>query len=207
MEHSAPVSFSIALVEPRAEVQLQLAAALEAAAFQVRPFSHTEALLQAFAELMPDCVVLCAQGLEDLDWADLRRLRSTAPLTAIIVLAGRASIDLAVAAIKAGAHDFLEMPADADEVVACVREALRGRSRPAADKAEFGRLAQQANLTAREVQVLQQVVGGASNKRAGLALGISPRTVEVHRARIMEKLGARNTADLLRIVLSPKPMP
>ncbi len=57
-------------------------------------------------------------------------------------------------------------------------------------------------LTARERQVLSEIVGGASNKEAGRTLGISPRTVEVHRARIMEKLGAKNAADLVRIVLS-----
>ncbi len=61
---------------------------------------------------------------------------------------------------------------------------------------------EQHPLTPREREVLAQIVGGASNKETGRRLGISPRTVEVHRARIMEKLGARNTADLVRIVLA-----
>ena len=59
-----------------------------------------------------------------------------------------------------------------------------------------------SSLTPRERDVLQEITGGASNKEAGRRLGISPRTIEVHRARIMEKLGARNAADLVRIVLT-----
>jgi len=207
MEDGARVSFSVAVIEPQTHEQLQLKAALEAAAFQVHPFSHTEAMLRALSDGAPDCVLLCLRGRADPDWADLRRLRGAAPLASIIVLAERASIEVAVSAIKAGAHDFLEQPVEVGQVIACVRAALGGRSAPAALTADLARLAQQANLSAREVQVLQQIISGASNKRAALALGISARTIELHRARLMEKLGARNTADLLRIVLSPKPLP
>jgi len=64
-----------------------------------------------------------------------------------------------------------------------------------------------AELTRRELQVAQLIADGASNKEAGRRLGISPRTVELHRAHIMEKLGARNAADLVRIVLSRSPRP
>ncbi len=107
-------------------------------------------------------------------------------------------------AIKKGALDFIEKPFDPTAVVARVREALAQWGRTNGDS--HGILAHhfpgQDLLTPRERDVLVQVAGGASNKQAGRALGISPRTIEVHRARIMDKLGARNAADLVRIVLS-----
>ncbi len=112
---------------------------------------------------------------------------------------------MAVDAIKHGALDFIEKPFDAETVVARVREAIEAWVR----RAENGYgdiLSQQFPghelLTPREREVLGQIAGGDSNKEAGRKLGISPRTIEVHRARIMEKLGAKNAADLVRIVLS-----
>jgi FixJ family two-component response regulator len=113
---------------------------------------------------------------------------------------------MAVTAIKHGAFDFIEKPFDADTVVRRVRNAIEalerrkqaGTAKPDSDRAFPGR----ELLTPREIDVLGQITGGASNKEAGRQLGISPRTIEVHRARIMEKLGARNAADLVRIVLT-----
>jgi DNA-binding CsgD family transcriptional regulator len=91
-------------------------------------------------------------------------------------------------------------------VVARVRDAINAHARRAAGGNDNGLAAEfpgHTSLTPREREVLAQIAAGASNKEAGRHLGISPRTIEVHRARIMEKLGARNAADLVRIVLSP----
>ena len=105
----------------------------------------------------------------------------------------------AVNAIKGGALDFIEKPIEAAVVIARVREAILAWPRRPAN----GKGAEQ--LTRREREVLARVISGASNKEAGRTLGISPRTVEVHRARIMDKLGARNAADLVRIVMGQGP--
>ena len=86
-------------------------------------------------------------------------------------------------------------------MVARVREAITGWTRPTATEAGLGHVPGHDLLTPRECEVLTQIAGGSSNKEAGRHLCISPRTVEVHRARIMDKLGARNAADLVRIVL------
>ncbi|MPT25273.1 MAG: response regulator transcription factor [Starkeya sp.] len=105
---------------------------------------------------------------------------------------------------EAGAAGFLAKPFDADTVLERVRDAIAAHGRRAS--AEPGDLLTahfpgHDLLTPREREVLVQIASGASNKEAGRTLGISPRTIEVHRARIMEKLGAKNAADLVRIVL------
>src|SRR5690606_19857795 len=119
------------------------------------------------------------------------------------ILEDEPRVDVAVRAIKAGAVDVITKPIDTERTVEAVREALRGPAQAAATgegRAFNGRTF--AQLTPREREVLDLITSGRSNKEAGKLLGISPRTVEVHRARVMEKIGARNTADLMRIVLS-----
>jgi two-component system response regulator FixJ len=98
----------------------------------------------------------------------------------------------------------ISKPIDTDHLLAVIREALHLNvhlgpfqgGRRAVEVRGF------SQLTPRERQVLELITNGQSNKEAGRELGISPRTIEVHRARVMEKLGARNTADLMRIVLT-----
>ena len=123
----------------------------------------------------------------------------------IFVISGQGDIPMAVSAIKAGAHDFFEKPFHGEAVIERVREAVAARRKRSEDRGSSRlsyRFAGADLLTPREREVLEQIAHGASNKEAGRSLGISPRTIEVHRARIMEKLEARNTADLARIVFS-----
>ena len=106
--------------------------------------------------------------------------------------------------MKAGATDVIAKPYDAEQLVLTLRDAVRedvhvGAIDGGKRNVEVRGFAQ---LTPREREVLQLITNGQSNKEAGRELGISPRTIEVHRARVMEKLGARNTADLMRIVLT-----
>jgi FixJ family two-component response regulator len=120
------------------------------------------------------------------------------------MISGRGDISVAVDAIKNGAHDFIEKPFKADAVCERVYEAITFTERRA--NQSNGLPVRQFHghdlLTRREHEVLGQIANGASNKEVGRCLGISMRTVEVHRAHIMEKLSARNAADLVRIVLS-----
>ena len=107
--------------------------------------------------------------------------------------------------MKCGAVDFFEKPVQFDVLVDSLRMAMKiTRAKPPRPFAvtPARNFPGREVLTRRERDVLAQIASGASNKEAGRLLGISPRTVEVHRARIMEKLGARNAADLVRIVLS-----
>jgi len=133
----------------------------------------------------------------------LKRLKGDAFAAPIVAMSVHANIPMAVDAIRSGAVDFFEKPFDAERLVGRVREVLAEGHRP---NRTPGQLASHFPgmelLTPRERQVLEQIAGGASNKEAGRNLGISPRTIEVHRARIMEKIGARNAANLVRIVLT-----
>ena len=136
----------------------------------------------------------------------LREAKRIDPEITSIVMTAFASTDTAVEALRLGAADYLVKPLDARAIVARVRSAITAFARR--DGSTAGKIGLPADfpgqslLTPREREVLTQIAEGASNKEVGRRLGISPRTVEVHRARLMEKIGARNAADLVRIVLS-----
>jgi FixJ family two-component response regulator len=120
----------------------------------------------------------------------------------IFVISGQGDIPTAVDAIRHGALDFIEKPFDAAAVAVRVREAVAAWCTSSHEASIVTRdFPGHDRLTAREWDVLERIARGASSKEAGRELAISPRTVEVHRARIMEKLGAKNAADLMRIVL------
>lgn len=152
----------------------------------------------------PDVVLLNLKLGEESGLSLLERVKSMHAGTPVFMLADHTHVDTAVAAMKMGATDVVSKPIDTVELLTNVREALMRHVRIGA--MQGGRRPVEVNgfsqLTAREREVLQLITNGQSNKEAGRDLGISPRTIEVHRARIMEKLGARNTADLMRIVLT-----
>ena len=120
----------------------------------------------------------------------------------VIVLTGHADVPIAIRAMKLGAHEFLEKPYSDDELLDAVREALRHEREM--DLAEHERVIARrglAELTEREREVMRLVVDGMTNKAAAAELGISEKTVEVHRARVMRKTGARTFSALVRLGL------
>jgi FixJ family two-component response regulator len=153
----------------------------------------------------PDVAIVNIRiGKED-GLAILKRVKTLRTGTPVFILEDRPEVDSAVLAMKAGATDVFTKPIDSERLVRAVREALK-HDIQLGTVAEGGRRRVEVRgfdqLTPREREVLQLITNGQSNKEAGRELGISPRTIEVHRARVMEKLGARNTADLMRIVLT-----
>jgi two-component system response regulator FixJ len=173
--------------------------------YRVTSFADGASFLAAAHSRAPTCVLLDVRmpGRSGLDV--LNELNAQAYSAPIFIISGHGDIPMAVEAIKNGALDFVEKPFDAEDVVARVRAASdaweRRRESGNGSAAPFPHFVGLHALTAREREVLAQITGGASNKEAGRLLGISPRTIEVHRARIMGKLGAKNAADLVRIVL------
>ena len=182
-----------------------LSVVLSREGYQVTGFGEGASFLAAAKTRTPTCVILDVHmpGQSGLDI--LKELNAQQYPAPIFIISGIGDIPMAVEAIKNGALDFIEKPFDASTVVTRVREAVeafaRRAQRPSADVLSRNFPGHEM-LTSRERDVLNQIASGSSNKQAGRELGISPRTIEVHRARIMEKLGAKNAADLVRIVLS-----
>jgi len=157
-----------------------------------------------FERRRPDAVLVNLELGAESGLALLRRIKAMRTGTPVFMLANSAQLEGAVAAMKMGATDVVGKPIDTEYLLGTVRDALRrdvqlGANHGGRRPVEVRGFAQ---LTPREREVLQLISNGQSNKEAGRELGISPRTIEVHRARVMEKLGARNTADLMRILLT-----
>ncbi len=172
--------------------------------FQTAFAMDAAGFLMAAERRPPDVAIINIRVGHEDGLALLKRIKTLRSGTPVFIIEDRAEVDSAVQAMKAGASDVLTKPIDAERLVQGVRESLHrdiqvgsmaGGRRPVEVRGF-------EQLTPREREVLQLITNGQSNKEAGRQLGISPRTIEVHRARVMEKLGARNTADLMRIVLT-----
>ena len=190
------------IVDDDASVRSALAIVLNAEGFATTSFADGESFLAAARARTPQCVLIDVHlpGCSGLDL--LKQIDAQHYPAPILIISGLGDIPTAVEAIRNGALDFIEKPFEPGAVAARVRDAIRGWQTRAADENLLARdFPGHERLTTREHEVLGRIAQGASNKEAGRELGISPRTIEVHRARIMEKLGAKNAADLMRIVL------
>lgn len=177
--------------------------------YRATTFRDGTAFLAAARTRSPACVLLDVDmpgrsGLEILNELDAR----TYPAP-ILLMSSRRDIPTVVEAIKDGAFDFIEKRPDGEATVACVRATIDGWTRQRQQNGNGGQPLPSSflgcdPLTPRERDVLSQITAAASNKEAAATLGISQRTVEVHRGHIMQKLGARNTAHLVRIVLGKR---
>lgn len=172
--------------------------------FQTAFSVNIDGFLAALERRRPDVVVANFELAGEEGLALLKRVKALRMGMPVFMIENRPDVEAAVVAMKAGATDVVTKPIDNEQLVRLVREALRQDIHIGA--VEDGRRPVEvrgfSQLTRREREVLQLITNGQSNKEAGRELGISPRTIEVHRARVMEKLGARNTADLMRIVLT-----
>ncbi len=197
----------IFIVDDDAGIRETLTIVLSSQGYRVTPFADGNSFLGAARSRVPACILLDVHmpGISGLDI--LKELNAQQFPAPIFIISGQGDIPMAVEAIKNGALDFIEKPFRASDVAARVRDAIDAKTRRAAEAADdltSAAFPGHEQLTPREKEVLSQLAAGASNKEAGRHLGISPRTVEVHRARIMEKAGAKNAADLVRIVLGHK---
>jgi two-component system response regulator FixJ len=197
----------IHVVEDDQPMRDSLVMLLEEAGYKVRAYAMGEDLMALGAATEPGCVVSDVRmpGMDGLTL--LRRLRAGGSALPLILITGHGDISMAVTAMKAGAFDFLEKPFEADALLAAIESALRLRSSDAnAEDAETARRRLE-KLTSREYEVLDHLVAGKSNKEAAAKLGISPRTVEFHRAHIMEKTGAKGLPELVRLWLATRALP
>ena len=207
MTERPPSRGEIFVVDDDPAVRETLSIVLSAGGYEVICFADGAALLSVARNRTPACVILDVHipGKSGLDI--LRELRGEDYPAPIFIISGQGDIAMAVSAIKNGALDFIEKPFRGNELVARLNEAIEAyERRQQADRSASNvgsrHFPGREPLTRREREVLEQFTAGASNKEAGRHLGISPRTIEDHRANIMKKLGAKNAADLVRIVMT-----
>jgi len=196
------------VVDDDPSVREALALLLKIEGYAPQTFGEGTSFLEAVRRTPPACVILDLHLPGDSGLDILRKLAIERFAAPILAISGGADVATAVEAMKFGALDFLEKPFSSDAIIDRVRAAVKVWREAHGQIDGLANFSGRHLLTSREREVLSQVANGASNKEAGRRLGISPRTVEVHRARIMDKLGAKNAADLMRIVLSetnPRP--
>ncbi len=194
----------VALIDDDPAVLDSLKLYLERQGIAVTCFASADAFTAGEDEGL-DCVVADVRmpGLSGLDL--VRRFAAAGRSTPVILITGHGDIDMAVAAIKLGAFDFIEKPFDESRLLEAIRNATGEARQKQAAVAEFADLrAQFDGLTERQRQVLELAVEGHSNKEIAGRLGISFRTVEIHRAWMMERMGARNLAELVRMEMQIK---
>lgn len=186
----------VQIIEDDGAVRESLSALLESWGFQTESFETGDAFLAASRRPDAACILLDVKlpGLDGL--AVLDALRRTGVATPVIVLTGHGDVPMAVRALGIGAQDFVEKPFDDADLVPRIEAA--SRARPAPHEPAVQRL---ARLTPRETQVMREVVAGHANKVIAHRLGLSPKTVEIHRARVMEKTEAKSLSQLVRLAM------
>ena len=176
---------------------------LRAARIDVASHASATAFLEAMPGVTLGCVITDVRmpGMSGIDL--LRRLKELKVAVPVIIMTGHGDVPLAVEAMKVGAADFLEKPFDDEVLLASVRTALQqrdGETRRHVERAEIE--AKLAALSNRERDVLGGLVAGRANKQIAFDLGISPRTVEIYRANLMNKMQAGSLSDLVRMALT-----
>ncbi len=183
-------------------VRDSLGALLDSFGFTVKPYASVNVFLDEITASQNGCLILDIRmpEMSGLDVQDcLSKRKITLP---VIIITGHGDLPMAVRAMKGGALDFIEKPFDEDGLVEAVRRALNIGAKIYKDAAVRDDLVKRiSKLTPREYEVLVQIASGHPNKVVAYELGISPRTVEIHRARVSEKMDARNLSHLVRMAI------
>ena len=197
---------TVFIVEDDAAVRDSLGLLLGLQGFRTQSFSCAEDFLRIYQPSWAGCLLLDVRmpGMNGLELQESLRRQGLA--LAVIIMTAHGDITTVRTALKSGAVDFLEKPVDPAALLAAVRTALDADAarRRTALEAEGARQ-RLSVLTARERQVMELVAKGCHNREIAETLGISPRTVEVHKARVMEKLQVQSVPELVRIVLRAPP--
>ena len=190
------------LIDDDEAVRQALAFLLATAGHAVRVYESAESFLLAPPAGAAGCIVSDVRmpGIDGLTL--LKRLSEIGVAMPVIIMTGHADIPMAVEAMKSGAVDFIEKPFDDEVLLSAIRTALNRQDETAERSAEISGIRARLDLLSeRERQVLNGLVAGNPNKTIAYDLDLSPRTVEVHRANVMMKMGASSLSDLVRMTL------
>ena len=199
MSYSDPIAF---IVDDDEAVRDSLALLLKASGLASRCYSSAEDFLAEFDPSEYGCLILDIRmpGMSGLELQGVLEQRNIA--LPIIFITGHGDIPMAVEAVRHGAVDFVQKPFDDQVLVGKVSDALSASTQQHEEELERNEVRRRVeSLTARERQVMTQVVQGKANKVIASDLGVSQRTVEIHRSRVMEKMQAASLAQLVRMVL------
>jgi FixJ family two-component response regulator len=198
MNEIQPVIF---VVDDDPSVRKSLQRLLSVSEFQVETFGSAREFLQSDHNVTPSCLILDVRlpGLDGLELQKVLAAQGAAP--PIVFITGHGDIPMSVQAMKAGAIDFLSKPFSEEALLSAVEQAIdksRREGALAADIADIRR--RMALLTPRELEVLRYVAAGQTNKLIASELGVTEKTVKVHRGRGMEKIQAQSVAGLVRML-------
>jgi RNA polymerase sigma factor (sigma-70 family) len=175
---------------------------IESVGLRVRTFGSAEDFLQTYYPGQAGCLLLDVRmpGMSGLELQSyLAREEICLP---VIIITGHGDVAMAVKAMQAGAMDFIEKPFDDEALLTSIRKALDADEQRRGERAQRAEIATRlAELTPREHEVMDMVTAGKPNKEIATALGVSAKTVEAHRARVMDKMRADSLADLVRMAL------
>jgi two-component system response regulator FixJ len=192
----------IHVVDDDVAVRQSLAFLLASDGFAVRLYASGSAFLEQQDAPLSGLVLTDVRmpGIDGI--ALLKQMRQRQIAVPVIVMTGHADVPLAVTAMKEGAIDFIEKPFDDELLLSAIRSALRQRAVQVTDRRQMDEAqARLSALSEREAQVMAGLVAGKANKQIAGELGISHRTVEIHRANLMLKLQARSLSDLVRLAM------
>jgi two-component system response regulator FixJ len=198
-----PAELLVYVVDDDEAVRESLSALLEAKGYTARSFGLARDFLAAAPTLRPGCLIADIR-MPGMDGLELQReLTARSFRFPLIVITGHGDVPLAVRAMKAGAIDFIEKPFATEAIIASI-DAAMARVSESAQRGPLGATAAEriGLLSPREREVLQGLLAGLPNKAIAYDLAISPRTVEIHRARVMEKMGARSLSEVIRMSLA-----
>jgi len=190
---------TVFVIDDDASVRKSLTRLLRSMGFGVETFASAEDYLDRETYRGLGCIVLDLRmpGLSGIDLQD--RLNNSGNALPIVFITGHGTVPASVKALKAGAEDFLEKPFEDNELLVAVSRGIEKHRRLREEQREMkGLRAKLDTLTPREHEVFSLVVSGMLNKQAAYDLGITEKTIKVHRARVMEKMGAQSLADLVR---------
>ena len=196
------------LVDDDEAIRRSVGFMLKTSGFKVHSYDSGVELLKSGPALAPGCILLDIRmpGMDGLEVQTA--LRDKGVSLPVIIMTGHGDVTLAVQAMKAGAVDFIEKPFEKAVLLSAIEHGVERLKRSAADveRADEAGVRLQA-LTARERQVLDGLAAGLPNKTIAYDLGISPRTVEIHRANLMTKLGVRSLSEALRLAFAVQDEP
>jgi RNA polymerase sigma factor (sigma-70 family) len=198
--HTEPTVF---IVDDDQAMRHSLEWLIESAGLKVKSFGSAEAFLRAYYPGQAGCLLLDVRmpGMSGLELqAYLAREEIRIP---VIIITGHGDVGMAVKAMRSGALDFIEKPFNDEALINSLRLALEADKRRRVDRQQRAEIARRlAELTPREHEVMEMVTDGRSNREIAAAMGVSTKTVEAHRARVMDKMRAESLAELVRLCLT-----